>query len=203
MISIKLLKVILLISVFLLIVLSIHPGRFAARYPYIDQSDLWNALVPKVSKNLSLPPATECDYFSVLSDDSETVFEPDSDLSPEITKMIKEGGEYMPPDCKPLFSTAIIVPYRDRDRQLKDFLTYMHIYLKKQKIHYRIYVIEQDDLKPFNRAKLLNIGAVIAMKHGFPCIVLHDVDLVPLKNNNLYACTKLPRHMSSSLDKFR
>lgn len=203
MISVKLLKVVLIVSLFLLIILSVHPGRFAAHYPYINQADVWDALVSKMSKNLSLPPRMVCDYVQILDDNSDVVYQPELDETTLTTEHLKVGGEYVPIDCKPLFSTAIIVPYRDRDRQLKDFLTHMHIFLRKQNIHYRIYVIEQDDTKGFNRAKLLNIGAVIAMKHGFPCLVLHDVDLLPIKSSNIYACTKLPRHMSSSLDKFR
>lgn len=77
------------------------------------------------------------------------------------------------------------------------------MFLRKQQIHYRIYVVEQVDTKPFNKAKLMNIGAVAAIRDGYPCLILHDVDLLPRKPSNLYACTKLPRHMSSSIDKFR
>lgn len=79
----------------------------------------------------------------------------------------------------------------------------MHMFLRRQHIHYRIYVVEQVDTRPFNRAKLLNIGAQAAMKAGYPCLILHDVDLLPLKPANLYVCTKRPRHLSSSINKFR
>lgn len=67
-------------------------------------------------------------------------------------------GEFWP-DCVPLFSTAVIVPYRDRPDQLKRFLTYFHNYLRKQQIHYKIFIVEQKDEKAFNRAKLFNVGA--------------------------------------------
>lgn len=86
---------------------------------------------------------------------------------------------------------------------MRGFLVYMHMFLRRQSIHYRIYVVEQVDQRPFNRAKLLNIGAAAAMKAGYPCLVMHDVDLLPLRPANLYACTKCPRHMSSSINKFR
>lgn len=87
---------------------------------------------------------------------------------------------------------------------LKYFLFYFqHNFLRRQQIHYRIFIIEQNDMKPFNRAKLFNIGAIYAMKEEFPCLVFHDVDLLPLKLGNIYACTQRPRHMSSSLDSFR
>lgn len=63
--------------------------------------------------------------------------------------------------------------------------------------------MEQVDTHPFNRAKLLNIGAVAAMKAGYPCLIFHDVNLLPLKIANMYACVKTPRHMSSSINRPR
>ena len=60
---------------------------------------------------------------------------------------------------------AIIIPYRDRKSHLEMFLPYMKKYLKEY--DYKIYVIEQNDNKPFNRGKLLNIGAKIAIREGF------------------------------------
>ncbi|KOB77460.1 Beta-1,4-galactosyltransferase, partial [Operophtera brumata] len=50
---------------------------------------------------------------------------------------------------------------------------------------------------------LYNIGARRAIADQFPCLILHDVDLLPLDRANLYACTRQPRHMSASIDKFR
>jgi hypothetical protein len=41
------------------------------------------------------------------------------------------------------------------------------------------------------------------MKLDFPCLILHDVDLMPMNLGNVYACSPKPRHMSSSLDEFR
>ena len=51
---------------------------------------------------------------------------------------------------------GIIVPYRDREQQLKRFLSHMKDYIKD--IDYEIFIIEQSDDKPFNRGKLLNVG---------------------------------------------
>lgn len=50
---------------------------------------------------------------------------------------------------------------------------------------------------------LYNIGVKQAIREKFPCLILHDVDLIPLDESNLYACTAEPRHMSASIDKFR
>lgn len=114
---------------------------------------------------------------------------------------IRPGGEFIPSECNAAFSTAIIVPYRDRAEQLKSFITYIHNFLRLQQIHYRIFLIEQVDKKPFNRAKLFNIGSNYAIKAKFPCLIFHDVDLFPMNLGNLYACNEQPRHMATNIDK--
>ena len=36
---------------------------------------------------------------------------------------------------------------------------------------------------------------------NFDCVIFHDVDLVPLNDHNLYACsTSKPRHLSVAID---
>lgn len=73
---------------------------------------------------------------------------------------------------------AIIIPYRDREQHLKKFIPHMNQFLKN-KIVYDIYLIEQCDDKPFNRAKLLNIGFVSSQdKADYFCF--HDIDLLPI-----------------------
>lgn len=79
----------------------------------------------------------------------------------------------------------------------------MHHFLQKQNLHYRIFVVDQNDTLPFNRAKMLNYGSKIAMALGMECLILHDVDLLPVNSGNIYACGRKPRHMSSSIDIFR
>ena len=93
---------------------------------------------------------------------------------------------------------AIIVPYRDRQSHLEVFVPYMQEYLKDY--DYKIFVIEQNDTKPFNRGKLLNVGAKIAIKEGFDYFALHDVDMLPLKGVD-YSYSETPIHLISKLDK--
>ncbi|KAK9891359.1 hypothetical protein WA026_014599 [Henosepilachna vigintioctopunctata] len=112
------------------------------------------------------------------------------------------GGEHKP-ECDHLPSSSIIIPYRNRTEQLGIFVNYMHHFLQKQRLHYRIFIVDQNNTNLFNRAKLLNIGAKVAIDNGYPCLILHDIDLIPLHYGNIYACSKVPRHMSSSLDTFR
>lgn len=125
--------------------------------------------------------------------------------NPWVTALnLLDGGEWQPSDCRPRYLVAIVVPYRNREEHLNVFLRNIHPFLQKQNIHYKIYVVEQADKRDFNRGMLLNIGFIEARKEKpYPCFIFHDVDLIPLNLNNIYACTKLPRHMASSVDKYR
>lgn len=61
----------------------------------------------------------------------------------------------------------------------------------------------QDGDEIFNRAKLLNIGYVEALKeYDYDCFVFSDVDLIPMDDRNTYRCFSQPRHLSVSMDKF-
>ncbi|XP_034832990.1 beta-1,4-galactosyltransferase 1-like isoform X1 [Maniola hyperantus] len=191
------------VVVVVILIILLHPDRNARRsYSYIAKENILNSLRHEIANNFSSTALAECDYYDVVHDETTLPLSiADGDLIEN--HRIREGGEYAPVECRPKFSTAIIVPYRDRAEQLRGFLVYMHMFLRRQLIHYRIYVVEQVDSRPFNRAKLMNIGATAAMRAGYPCLVLHDVDLLPLKLENIYACTEVPRHMSCSINKFR
>ena len=69
---------------------------------------------------------------------------------------------------------GIIVPYRDREQQLKRFLSHMKEYIKD--IDYEIFIVEQADDKPFNRGKLLNAGYKYALIKGV--IILYFMMLI-------------------------
>ncbi|CAH2248087.1 beta-1,4-galactosyltransferase 1-like [Pararge aegeria] len=189
--------------VIVILIILLHPDRNARRsYSYIAKENILNSLRQEIANNFSTTALADCDYYDVIHDDTTL---PLSIAEGDLVEnhRIREGGEYAPVECRPRFSTAIIVPYRDTAEQLRGFLVFMHMFLRRQHIHYRIYVVEQVDSRPFNRAKLINIGSLAAMRAGFPCLVLHDVDLLPLKLANIYACTEQPRHMSCSINKYR
>lgn len=192
------------ISLFVLFLVFVWPDRYASHYPYISHDEIYDSLVKKTTANVSKATAgkLDCEYSEIIAENRFMYREP------YISQLfdgsdIRIGGEYMPTTCAPLFSTALIVVYRNRADQLQAFLTYIHNFLRKQQIHYRIFIVEQYDQKPFNRAMLFNIGSLYAARYGFPCMILHDVDLMPLRLGNLYACTPCPRHMCAGLDKFR
>jgi len=91
---------------------------------------------------------------------------------------------------------AIIVPYRERDAHLKTFISHMKSYLKG--FVYEIIVVEQADTKPFNRGKLLNIGAKHAINNGFDYMCFHDVDMLPIDAD--YSYPNEPTSLISELE---
>jgi hypothetical protein len=90
---------------------------------------------------------------------------------------------------------GIIVPYRDREQQLKRFLSHMKDYIKD--IDYEIFIVEQTDDKPFNRGKLLNAGYKYALDKGCDYFVFHDVDMLPEDVD--YSYSDKPLHLATHL----
>merc|ERR550532_1770504 len=87
---------------------------------------------------------------------------------------------------------------------MKLLLKRLHPMLQKQKIHYQIFVIEQDGTHKFNRGRLLNIGVIEALKYQkFDCFVFQDVDLLPENDKNIYYCNDNARHLASAIDEMR
>lgn len=118
--------------------------------------------------------------------------------------VVMDGGEYIPQECEAKDSVAIVVPFRKRKNHLKIFLNYIHPILKRQNIHYRVFVVSQDDEEMFNRAMLFNVGFIEALKFSsWDCFIFHDVDLLPEDDRNIYSCPEMPRHMSVAVDKFK
>ncbi|KAK3545170.1 hypothetical protein QTP70_001779 [Hemibagrus guttatus] len=123
---------------------------------------------------------------------------------------VTEGGKYTPPDCRPKQKVAIIIPFRHREHHLKYWLHYLHPILRRQKIDYGIYIVNQHTHLPqelgedtFNRAKLLNVGYTEALKDAeYDCFIFSDVDLIPMDDRNLYHCYDQPRHFAIAMDKF-
>lgn len=77
-----------------------------------------------------------------------------------------------------------VVPYRDRVEHKTIFLHYMKHILEGE--NYKIYIVEQNDKRHFNRGALKNIGFMTAKKN-YPndyknmTFIFHDIDLLPYK----------------------
>ncbi|KAL3272319.1 hypothetical protein HHI36_024268 [Cryptolaemus montrouzieri] len=117
---------------------------------------------------------------------------------------LKPGGNYAPDTCNVLKKMALIIPFRCRGAHLLLFLQHMHPFLQRQLLDYTIFIIEQDGDGPFNRALLMNVGYVEALKRrNYDCFIFHDVDLLPENDKNLYTCPIQPRHMSVAVDSLK
>jgi len=89
---------------------------------------------------------------------------------------------------------SIIIPFRDREEHLRIFLEAI-----KEKINvsdYDILIVEQDNDKPFNRAKLLNIGFDLK-KEESDYFAFHDVDMIPEEAD--YSYVTQPTHGFSAI----
>ncbi|OXB68896.1 hypothetical protein ASZ78_005333 [Callipepla squamata] len=105
-------------------------------------------------------------------------------------------GRYHPTECSALQRVAILIPHRNRERHLLYLLEHLHPFLQRQQLEYGIYVIHQAGSTKFNRAKLLNVGYLEALKEeNWDCFIFHDVDLVPENDFNIYMCDRQPKHL--------
>ncbi|HEY5809254.1 MAG TPA: galactosyltransferase-related protein [Povalibacter sp.] len=93
-------------------------------------------------------------------------------------------------------SLAVVIPYRDRQDHLAQLLPVLTATLREQQLRHRIIVVEQATAGPFNRGRLLNIGA----HHAAPAAdyyCLHDVDAVPIRAN--YLCPSQPLRLVTKI----
>ncbi|GBN31734.1 Beta-1,4-N-acetylgalactosaminyltransferase bre-4 [Araneus ventricosus] len=126
---------------------------------------------------------------------------PSFDELEQMFSNLNPGGRFRPSNCIARSKVALVIPYRDREEHLRIFLHNMHPILQRQQLDYGIYVIEEAPDMKFNRAMLMNIGYVEALKqYDYDCFIFHDVDLIPEDDRNLYSCPEQPRHMSVAIN---
>ena len=93
--------------------------------------------------------------------------------------------------------------YRDRQESLDKSIPILHHFLRAQKKDYCILVVEQADQNFFNKALLMNAGALESKRFGdFNCFIFHDVDMLPEVAELDYSCRANPTHLSPSVSKF-
>ncbi|CAF1032515.1 unnamed protein product [Brachionus calyciflorus] len=119
---------------------------------------------------------------------------------------LRNGGKWSPLEENTKKSrVAIIVPYRNRRKNLHIFLLYMHKFLTNQNIDYGIYLVEPLEYLTFNRALLINIGYLEALKEDekIDCFIFHDVDMLPENTKNIYECDPLvPKQMAVAINTY-
>jgi hypothetical protein len=109
---------------------------------------------------------------------------------------------------------CIIVPYRDREEHLKKFVPHITKVLKSENLTFDILIVEQTHEKPFNRAKLLNVGYAFSKTPTYgECVslsgeekysnyIFHDVDMLPIEGKASYAVVKTPTHYAAIVEQF-
>ena len=97
-----------------------------------------------------------------------------------------------------MYKLGVIVPYRNREKQLPVFIDSISKYLQEQDIQFEIIIVEQADDLDFNRAKLLNIGFLKAEKLGCDYVVFHDIDMIPLQAD--YSYSNKPQHLITDFE---
>lgn len=93
---------------------------------------------------------------------------------------------------------SIVVPYRDREEHMKKFVPFMEKSDFLKDIEFEILFVEQEEGKPFNRGKLLNIGAIESPKATYYCF--HDVDMLPIVSD--YSPVSNPTHLAAEAEQF-
>lgn len=112
-------------------------------------------------------------------------------------------GHYKPFNCTAIQRVAIIVPYRDRVKQLKIFMNNVIPRMYRQQLEFGIYIVEQDSVSPFNRGMLSNIGFTLSqLDMSYDCYVIHDIDILPEDDRNYYLCSNNPVQMSTLVQQF-
>lgn len=156
-----------------------------------DFTDLCNLIPPNLNTRISINSSTINGTFESI----------ERYLTGEKGLNLTSGGKSWPRTCKARSRVAVVVPYRSRENDLKQFAQHMHLFLNKQQLDYGLYVIEPEANLTFNRGLLMNIGFNESLKDepAWECFVFHDVDLLPEDERNLYTCPETPRHMSSAV----
>lgn len=93
---------------------------------------------------------------------------------------------------------SIIVPYRNREEHLKEFIPFMENSELLKGINFEIIVVEQEEGKPFNRGKLLNVGVKECSSSSYYCF--HDVDMLPIISD--YSTINGPTHLAAEAEQF-
>uniref|UniRef100_A0A914WQ21 Galactosyltransferase N-terminal domain-containing protein n=1 Tax=Plectus sambesii TaxID=2011161 RepID=A0A914WQ21_9BILA len=111
---------------------------------------------------------------------------------------VEFGGRWSPHDCIPVRNVVIIVPFLGDNFQLWTWLRYMHPVLKRQKLHYQIFVVEnQSDTTGgavLSVGQFLNSAAEQArykgMQDGNVCLVFHYPSILPATDDEYFDCTE-------------
>ena len=132
---------------------------------------------PKTETETEIKP----EYISSLKNTTDQKIE-EHEL--RITNAMKRYDQHIP-------KLVFIVPYRDRPTQRTFYSSHMLKILEDlPDTYYKIYYIQQNDGREFNRGAMKNIGFLV-IKHQYPThyknmtIVFNDIDVMPYTNESI------------------
>ena len=83
---------------------------------------------------------------------------------------------------------SLIIPYRDREEQLRQFSDHVLKFFSHdkldRKIPFSVTVVEQEEGLPFNIGAIRNIGFDLTREYDYHCF--HDVDFLPIWTDHRY-----------------
>lgn len=108
------------------------------KYDYLAEHSLEDCLYKQTNPKLVVKPTLpDCKYDHILQNTNSIH---SWDIPKKYVGFLPTdimNGSYSPQNCKPLFSVAILVTYRNRQSQLDIFIPYIHNFLRQQNIHYK------------------------------------------------------------------
>lgn len=123
-------------AVWLIIIINFFTFFGHTNYSNITRDELVTVLHKAINPNLKVDSQTVCRYDFIRSTRTLNAL----DVPKTFDNFSAEGiinGSYYPRNCRPLFSVAVLVTYRNRQKQLDIFVPYIHNFLRKQNIHYK------------------------------------------------------------------
>jgi hypothetical protein len=114
------------------------------------------------------------------------------------------GGKFIPAKNVHPYKIAIIIPYRNRLKNLELLIRNLHPFLVAQSVHYHVFVMEPMERLGFNKGTLMNAGFLEALKEDdYECIMFHDVDIIPEVDDNIYGCSRdRPKLLATAISAF-
>jgi N-terminal domain of galactosyltransferase/N-terminal region of glycosyl transferase group 7 len=101
---------------------------------------------------------------------------------------------------------AIVIPYRERLHNARAFVSFMVPYLARNFPNetFSVYFVMQVDSGLFSRGFLFNAGLneIRRTRPNIQCVIMHDIDLLPMVDGVPYDDCTYPIQLSSELEHF-
>ena len=99
---------------------------------------------------------------------------------------------------QPQIIVSLVVPFRNRYEHRSKFLSHMKTFMQSHNFTMFIYFIHQLSSEGFNRGRLFNVGFRVVQKES-KCVVVHDIDMLPVTTIDYTNCSTAPIQLSSEI----